>query len=279
MYNFRLLKKCNNNIKKINIDCYCEFGYELQLVIPYAYYLHKHNLLGVTNGCSFTNELYYFSENHNEKYNKRQDFANKKLPCPNQTPHKKELDYSRYIPPPYKNIYKNKFFIYEKPLLIIHNKFNMEWNNPPINYIDKETLSIIFDYCKDKYTIIYLKPKSKNIVDDNSNIYNLNEYDLLKKNDIIDGNELYEQSKNKYNISNFNHFQLLIHSNCDRFISVQGGNCVIASYFGGTNIIYAKKGNELLCNSYNGHYKKYSDCNVLHSNNYRDFIKLIKYNY
>ena len=61
--------------------------------------------------------------------------------------------------------------------------------------------------------------------------------------------------------------------------SVQGGNCVIASYFGGTNIIYAKKGNELLCNSYNGHYKKYFNCNVLHSNNYKDFIKLIKSNY
>ena len=102
---------------------------------------------------------------------------------------------------------------------------------------------------------------------------------MLILHNVIDGNKLYEKTKEKYNINNFNHFQLLIHSNCNNFISVQGGNCVLASYFGGTNIIYAKKGQELSCDSYNGHYKKYSNCNVLHSDNYVDFIKLIKSNF
>ena len=46
-----------------------------------------------------------------------------------------------------------------------------------------------------------------------------------------------------------------------------------------TNIIYAKRGGELECGSYNGHYKKYSNCNVLHSNNYVDFVELIKANF
>ena len=91
--------------------------------------------------------------------------------------------------------------------------------------------------------------------------------------------KLYEKSKEKYNINNFNHFQLLIHANCNNFISVQGGNAVLASYFGGTNIIYARKGCELSCDSYHGHYKKYSNCNIFHSNNYTDFIKLIKTNF
>ena len=71
----------------------------------------------------------------------------------------------------------------------------------------------------------------------------------------------------------------MIHANCNNFISVQGGNAVLASYFGGTNIIYAREGSELSCDSYNGHYKKYSNCNVFHSNNYTDFIKLIKTNF
>ena len=44
-------------------------------------------------------------------------------------------------------------------------------------------------------------------------------------------------------------------------------------------IIYAKKGSELKCNAYNGHYKKYSNCNILHSNNYPEFIQIIKNNF
>jgi len=257
----------------MDINCNCEFGYELQLVLPYAYYLYENNLLNKTTGCLMTKELYYFSKNHEEKYKNRTcNVPN----VPNKTPHVKEFHYDKYTPPPYKCIYKNNFFVYSKPLLIIHNKFNLEWGKPPINFIDKETLNKIFDFCSSKYTIIYLRPQSKNIIMDNSELYDLNETDLLKLYNIIDGNKLYEETKEKYNINNFNHFQLLIHSNCNNFISVQGGNCVLASYFGGINIIYAKQGSELLCGAYNGHYNKYSNCNILHSNNYTEFIDLIK---
>jgi hypothetical protein len=257
----------------MNIDCVSEFGYELQLVIPYAYYLHTKKLLNKTTSSLFTKELYYFSENHHEKYNKRKDCCPN---VPNKTPHVKELNYNEYIPPSYKFVFKNNFFLYDKPLLIIHNKFNEEWSKLPINFIDKETLNKIFEFCSNKYKIIYIRPKNTNIITDNSNLYDLKEDDILKLYNIIDGNELYRETKEKYNISNFNHFQLLIHANCNHFISVQGGNCVLASYFGGTNIIYAKQGSELSCNSYSGHYKKYSNCNVLHANNYIDFFILIK---
>lgn len=260
----------------MDTDSNCEFGYELQLVLPYAYYLHKKNLLNKTISCFMTKELYYFSKNHEEKYKKRRhNHPN----VPNNSPHIKELNYNEYIPPPYKTIYKNNYFVYDKPLLIIHNKYNEEWGEQPINFIDKNTLNEIFNLLCNKYTIIYIRPQTKNIIEDNSNIYDLEENDLLKLYNIIEGNKLYEETKEKYNINNFNHFQLLIHANCNKFISVQGGNSVLASYFGGTNIIYAKKGSELRWGEYNGHYKKYSNCNILHSNNYPKFIELIKNNF
>lgn len=260
----------------MNVDFCGEFGSELQLVIPYAYYLHQKNLLKQTISSSMTKELYFFSENHIEKYTKR---ICTQCATPNKTPHVKELNYDEYIPPPYKSIYKNKYFVYDKPLLIIHNKYNQEWGGPPVNFIDINTLDKIFNLLIKKYTIIYLRPKSKNIVSDNSKIYDLNEKNVLDSYGVINGNELYKDTKEKYNINNFNHFQLLIHANCNKFISIQGGNCVLASYFGGTNIIYAKNGMELKCDSYNGHYKKYSNCNILYSRNYQDFIQLIKKNF
>jgi len=135
----------------MEINCNTEFGYELQLVIPYAYYLFKNNMLKKTVSAKYTKELYYFSINHCEQYTTR----NFSLPdVPNKTPHVKELDYTKYVPPPYKEIYTNNYFVYDKPLLIIHNKFNEEWGKPPINYINKETLEEIFDFCSTKYTVI-----------------------------------------------------------------------------------------------------------------------------
>lgn len=55
----------------MELDICTEFEYELQLVIPYAYYLYKNNLLKKTTSCIYTKELYYFSNNHKEKYIKR----------------------------------------------------------------------------------------------------------------------------------------------------------------------------------------------------------------
>jgi len=256
----------------------CEFGYELQLVIPYAYYLYINNQLEKTISCKKTKELYYFSNNHHEKYTVRR-WSESELNVPNKIPFTKELNYNEYIPPPYKSIYKNEYFLYDKPLLIIHNKYNTEWGHSPVNYIDKNTLENIFEYCHLKYKIIYIRPKSENIVNDHSNIHDLNEGDIIKKYEVIDANDLYLETKDRYNIDNFNYFQLLIHSNCNHFISVQGGNSVLASYFGGTNIIYAKKGEELNCDCFHGHYKKYSDCNIFHSNDYNKFVQIVKDNY
>jgi hypothetical protein len=260
----------------MNVDCNCEFGYELQLVIPYAYYLYKNDKLNKTTSSNMTKELYFFSKNHIEKYKERHG----NLPnVPNKHLHVKELNYKEYLPPPYKLHFKNNIFLFNKELLIIHNKFNEEWNGPPINFIDKITLEKIFDYCCNKYTVVYLRAQSKNIVPDNSKIYELNEYNLLDKYNIIDGNKLYSEAKNKYSINNFNHFQLLLHANCNNFISVQGGTAIFCSYFGGTNIIFAKKGGELGCGSYDGHFKKMSNCNILHSNDYNKFFELIKINF
>jgi hypothetical protein len=261
----------------MKVKTQCEFGYELQLVIPYAYYLHTINDLEKTISSKMTRELYYFSNDHSELY-KNRIFENPDVP--NRSPHIPELDYSQYLPPPYKSVFTNSLYSFDKPLLIIHNKYTYEWNNPPINFIDIATLDKIFEYCNNKYKIVYINPSASIIVTDHSHVLQLEgETAVLNKYAITLGSELYSQTKDIYKINNFNHFQLLLHSNCERFISVQGGNSVLASYFGGTNIIYAKRGAELECNSYNTHYKKYSGCNIFHASTYDTFLNHIYLRY
>lgn len=258
----------------MDFDVCCEFGYELALVLPYIYYIHVSGKLNSTISSKNTKELYYFSEKHVEKYDIRKFKRIDKLP--NTTLSQDTFNYEEYLPPPYKKVFKNEEFIFEKPLLIIQNKYNTEWGGPPINFIDVNTLSKIFELCHNRYTIVYNRPKSKNIINDNSLHLDLDELNILKKYDIIDANDLYERYECKYN---FNHFQLLLHANCDHFISVQGGTSAFCCYFGGTNIIFGRRGPEIEYGLYQSLFKKLSGSEIFHTDNYSSLIHLVKENY
>ncbi|DBA95148.1 TPA: hypothetical protein ACH3X1_015702 [Trebouxia sp. C0004] len=55
---------------------------------------------------------------------------------------------------------------------------------------------------------------------------------------------MFDELLRQYREYGFNRLQLMLHANCDHFISVLGGNAVIASYFAGVNVAYAAKGHE-----------------------------------
>lgn len=253
----------------VTINCQNEFGYELALYIPYAYYLHTRGRLKHTISSLYTKELYYFSNNHEERYTERKCYIPRGLP--NCSLGKKHLNYNEWKSPPYKEIFKNDLLKFEKPLFIVHNKYNTEWGKPPINYLDLTVLERIFNILSKNYTVVYFRPGTS-IIKDNSIIYSLKgEKELLDKYSILNSEELFK----KYNFNNFNHFQLCIHSNCENFISVQGGTSYLCSLFGGKNIIYAVKGSEVTYNTYDGFFKKFSNCEILHTKNYEDIIKWI----
>jgi len=57
-------------------------------------------------------------------------------------------------------------------------------------------------------------------------------------------------------IKGYNITQLIYACSSNLKVSVQGGGSILASLGGGTNIILAKKGQELKCNAYNNWYHK-----------------------
>ena len=60
-------------------------------------------------------------------------------------------------------------------------------------------------------------------------------------------------------------------------LSVQGGAAVVSSYFGGTNIILIKKGNELAPDSaYAGYFRKFSNATIEYTSDDEDFIHLVE---
>ena len=81
------------------------------------------------------------------------------------------------------------------------------------------------------------------IVMDNSSIKKLGDHELIK-NKSSNVYLLQDIWKSNKNTTSFNEFQCKIYANCEHFISVQGGNSVLCSYFGGINLIYCRRGKD-----------------------------------
>ena len=60
------------------------------------------------------------------------------------------------------------------------------------------------------------------------------------------------------------------------FISVQGGNSIVASLWGSPNYIYAVKGSELSSNSYNSIYKYFGESDIWTTNNKTIFLNKLQ---
>ena len=241
-----------------------EFAPELQFALPFAYWHYKNGTLKETKSSKYTSELYFFSPDHKEVFDKRTNEGNYNFEIP-RILYSHNYDMKKWLPVPLKQHYSNNIFTYEKPVLVVANRYNMEWDGPPISFFDIQTLQFIFDNLQEKFTIIYNRPAPKNITADNSDTYDLNEFEWIKTNypQVILMENLYEQNKNK--VKSFNHLQLLVYANASAFLSIHGGTATLASYFGGTNIILSKQGPEHYFKCYQKLYPKFSGAKIFHA--------------
>ena len=97
----------------------------------------------------------------------------------------------------------------------------------------------------------------------------LKEHDWLRKMypEVLMMNDLYEQHRDW--VTNFNHLQLMIYANCERFISMHGGMAALASYFVGVNVILSHPGGgmEHHLNEYATIFPVLSGATILHAKN------------
>ena len=84
---------------------------------------------------------------------------------------------------------------------------------------------------------------------------------------------LYKQHKS--NVNNYNHLQLLVYANAENFLSTHGGTSVLASYFGGTNIVLSKEGPQVYFKCFEKIYPKLSGAQVFHAKTDEEFKRLV----
>jgi ribosome-binding ATPase YchF (GTP1/OBG family) len=169
------------------------------------------------------------------------------------------------LPPDYKSYYKNDEFIFDKPILIVANKYLKDpWaNNKIMNNINLNTLEWIFDNYKENYEIIYNRMSKENNL-------TFQDRELCKKYNI---KMLENIIKTSYNIT-----QVKLYANAKKFISVQGGQAVLCSYFGGTNIILSQTGKDVKHKDFYKTYPRLSGAKIIWEKEIKELKKRIKEN-
>ncbi|MEP0368881.1 MAG: hypothetical protein ABJN36_05195 [Cyclobacteriaceae bacterium] len=260
------------------ISFHGEFQQELLHALPFAYWHFKNGTLKSTQSTGLTRELYFFSADHHESDESRDYQDNFNLEIPNSS-HDLKLDMAKWLPVPLKQQYQNGIYLFNKPILIIANRFNTEWSQEPISYFDLEVLDTMMGLLKPQYQILYNRPPASEIVEDNSEVKELGDYLWIKENhpEVVQLTDLYRDKESM--AKNYNHLQLLVYANCERFISIHGGTATLASNFGGQNIIYSRKGHEHYLKEFESVFPKLSGAQIYHVKDYQALLETIRKEY
>jgi len=208
-----------------------EFTWDMVRALPKAYYYKSKNINFSIFIKPNLESIYYFTNKAISKDIFDIDDDNKTYEFNGPDFIKKQ-----WLPPPLKEEFKG-YLKFNKPVITIQNKYSLEFSGEGVfNFFSLEFLDKFFNEFKDKYQIIYIRPKpdQKNYYQDKNEILNFKDYELIKDKH-CEVKTIYDF---EYLEENFNILQFKIHSSSDKHLSVSGGNACLAAYFGGELIIY-----------------------------------------
>jgi hypothetical protein len=261
-----------------------ELAFELLAVIPYAYWLHRQGLLEFTISTVDTRCLYCFSPNHEERDVPRRYVPITDYPAGragtfgyDQLAFPTSLDTRQWLAPPYKQVYKNDHFRFAKEACVVFNKTSSErylGADSPINSLEEAVLLEVVGKLRARYQVIYNRPRAVDIVNDHQEIREAGDIEAVKRRypDVLTMQELHTENPGL----SFNELQLRVLSNCERFVSVLGGGSYLASYFGGTNVVYARRGWEVSCSAFENWFHAFSGARVVAVGTSSDLLRAVE---
>lgn len=252
------------------IDTNPEFGIELTLTLPYAYWLHTQGQLEKVITSKGMRPFYFFCNDVEEKYEFRtidnEQAGMNKIPNSwiygfkeNASLYKDTwpdwhkfvdvergcgiLNYQQWSMPDFTTQFKgDSRFEFDRPFIVIANRYNFEHGHPPLGYFDIECLYSIFDYLTSKgYAVVYKRPDNhEGFPLDQNEITTVANNCVLQANvhdiGIIDDYKLTEYFEHVYLINDFkelftsltyNEIQLKLFANASGFITIAGGGSTL----------------------------------------------------
>mgnify|MGYP001235547990 FL=1 len=268
------------------VDIHPEFGIELALGLPYVYWLHENNQLEKVVTSKGMKPFYYFCDNVEERYDYRtidnSAAGLDSLPNPwiygnkhNAQLYKDDwilwkdfmceekgcgiLDYRKWKVPDFTKQYKNNRFLFNKPFIVVSNRYNWEHGTKPVGYFDIKCLYEIFNYLTEKgYLVIYKRPKNTEFPPDQNEMATLHNKEILSAN--VDGiGEITDHELTNYyedvilfddivkenNDLTYNEVQLKLFANADKFVAMSGGSTLLLNLFKKPTITYLYNSSDL----------------------------------
>lgn len=252
-----------------------EFGYELIAALPYAYHLYLKGELKATTSGFDTAPLYWFSPDHRIEDAKR-DWSNmsKVQHLPNIRIHTDRLKMREWEPPPLLARYAPEAIRFKKPTVSICNRYNREWGRPPINFFSLAVLDKLIALLEKKYQVVYINNHGMPKYQDGAPSMPLGDYAHLRKH--------HPKVKVIHDLvpegGSYNETQLRVFAGCQRFITMNGGLGILASYFGGENIVYSKECREITpeVNSFYNWYHYLGGSIVKHVSSYEGLLAMVR---
>ena len=130
-----------------------------------------------------------------------------------------------------------------QPVVVVHNKLSDEWDRGPVHNIPDDTLQNMVQVLHASgWHVVYVRATGHEagfVTDDNLILPGDRDLHVVRANHGTVLQDVMNASNLQYNVA-----QMQMSAVARAFVSVQGGPSVLASYFGGTNIVYAKEGVE-----------------------------------
>lgn len=157
------------------------------------------------------------------------------------------------------------------------NKYSDEqylWYRGPANFIDTETLLALVGRLRTRYQVIYARPRSADIVNDHQRIRDPGDIEALTRAypDVV----TIQQLRDAHPDLGYNEPQLRLFAGCERFVSVLGGSSYLASYFGGTNVVFARRGWEVAAGAYARWFDRFSGARVTAAASPRELLQAVE---
>lgn len=261
-----------------------EFAFELLAVIPYAYWLAQQGRLAYTVSTPDTRSLYWFSPRHVERPLPRRYVPITEWPLGEAGRWRYDrkafpagLDTREWLPPPYRAVYRDDRFRWDKPTCVVANKMTGEyyrWHRAPANYLSGDLLLTLIGKLRGRYQVVYNRPRAADIVNDHQAIREAGDIEAVKRAypDVLTIQELHARHPEL----GFNELQLRLYAGCERFVSVLGGGAYLASYFGGSNVVYARRGWEVDCQAYERWFDRFSGARVVAAARPRELLQAVE---
>jgi hypothetical protein len=234
------------------LDYEGEFGPELVLFLPYVTWLSRAGLLRQTRVVIYAGMRCFYDHLQCaelvEKHASRR-YVKEEQRLPN-LPVKSELLYDVadlspfHVFPDFRHTFRrfdlpSAFDRLRKPLLVIHNKFAIEWNREPINHIGLDLLDTLIRELTRAFTIVYIRhgmtrEPAGYSKDDNFSL-SFDDRSVLEAHpEVLCFDDVYADYVRNGGIQDVNTFKNVLYSRCHHFISSQGGGAAHMSFFSGS---------------------------------------------